>query len=496
MAEVKTYRNFINGEWVTSGSGNQFENRNPADTSEIVGYFQDSDATDVENAVQAARDAFKKWRLTPAPKRAEYLYKVGEILIRKKEEYAREMTREMGKVLKEARGDVQEGIDIAYYTAGEGRRMFGKTVPSELPNKYAMSMRMPVGACALITPWNFPMAIPSWKLMPALVCGNTVVIKPASDTPMSAYHLVKVCQEAGIPRGVVNLVTGSGARVGTPMMESPGIDLVSFTGSTETGGKVGETSARLFKRCSLEMGGKNVILVMEDARLDLALDGVLWGAFGTSGQRCTATSRVVVHKKVYEEFVEKLVERTKNLRVGDGLDESVEMGPVINEGALKKIAEYVQIGRDESAKLLCGGVRLTKGDLGRGNFFAPTVFSDVEPDSRLAQEEIFGPVLSVIPCDSLDQAVEIGNGVRYGLSSAIYTQDVNKAFIAMREMYTGIFYVNSSTIGAEVQLPFGGTKQTGNGHREAADTALDIFSEWKAIYVDFSGKLQKAQIDA
>jgi alpha-ketoglutaric semialdehyde dehydrogenase len=496
MTEAKTYRNFINGEWVSSNSGKLFENRNPADSSEVVGAFQDSTAEDVELAVDAAREAFRKWRLTPAPKRAEYVYKVGEILIRRKEEYAREMTREMGKVLKETRGDVQEGIDIAYYTAGEGRRMFGKTVPSELPNKYAMSMRMPVGTCALITPWNFPMAIPSWKLMPALVCGNTVVLKPASDTPLSTYHLVKVCQEAGIPRGVVNLVTGSGSAVGTPLMQHPGVDLVSFTGSTEIGGKVGESAAKLFKRCSLEMGGKNVIIVLEDARLDLALDGVLWGAFGTSGQRCTATSRVVVHKKVYGEFVEKLAERAKNLRIGDGLDESVEMGPLINEGAVKKVAEYVQIGRDEGANLLCGGVRLTKGEFGRGNFFAPTVFSDVEPGMRLAQEEIFGPVLSVIPCDSLDQAIEIGNGVKYGLSSAIFTQDVNKAFIAMRDMFTGIFYVNSSTTGAEVQLPFGGTKQTGNGHREAADTALDIFSEWKAIYVDFSGKLQKAQIDS
>jgi len=495
MPEGKTYRNFINGEWVESASGKTFENRNPADSSEVIGHFQDSNSEDVEMAVGAAREAFRKWRLTPAPKRAEYLYKIGEILIRRKEEYAREMTREMGKVLKETRGDVQEAIDISYYTAGEGRRLFGRTVPSELPNKYAMSMRMPLGVCALITPWNFPMAIPSWKLIPALVCGNTVVIKPASDTPLSTYHIVKVCQEAGIPRGVVNLVTGSGKSVGTPLLENPEVDLISFTGSTETGRGVGEAAARSFKRCSLEMGGKNVILVMDDARLELALDGVIWGAFGTSGQRCTATSRVVVHKKVYAEFVEKLVERAKNLRVGNGADESVEMGPVINEAAIRKITEYVQIGRDEGADLVAGGLRLTKGELGRGYFFQPTIFSDVDPKTRLAQEEIFGPVLSVIPCDGLDQAIEIGNGVRYGLSSAIYTQDVNRAFIAMRDLFTGIFYVNSSTIGAEVQLPFGGTKQTGNGHREAGDTALDIFSEWKAIYVDFSGKLQKAQID-
>jgi len=495
MPEVKTYRNFINGEWVVSPSGNVFEDRNPADSGEMIGYFQDSNSDDVKQAVAAARDAFRKWRLTPAPKRAEYLYKVGELLIRRKEEYAQEMTREMGKVLKETRGDLQEGIDISYYTAGEGRRLFGRTVPSELHNKFAMSMRMPIGVCALITPWNFPIAIPSWKLIPALVCGNTVVLKPASDTPLSAYHLVKVCQEAGIPRGVVNLVTGSGKGVGTPLLEHEGVDLISFTGSTETGGKVGETAARTFKRCSLEMGGKNVIIVMDDARLDLALDGVMWGAFGTTGQRCTATSRAVVHKKVYEEFVEKLVDRAKNLRIGDGLDESVEMGPLINEAATKKVSEYVQIGRDEGANLKTGGVRLTKGDLGRGCFFQPTIFTDVDPGMRIAQEEIFGPVLSVIPCDSLDQAIEIGNGVKYGLSSSIYTQDINRAFIAMRDLFTGIFYVNASTIGAEVQLPFGGTKQTGNGHREAADTALDIFSEWKAVYVDFSGKLQKAQID-
>ncbi|HMC82648.1 MAG TPA: aldehyde dehydrogenase family protein, partial [Candidatus Polarisedimenticolia bacterium] len=387
MPEGKTYRNFINGEWVESASGKTFENRNPADSSEVIGHFQDSNSEDVEMAVGAAREAFRKWRLTPAPKRAEYLYKIGEILIRRKEEYAREMTREMGKVLKETRGDVQEAIDISYYTAGEGRRLFGRTVPSELPNKYAMSMRMPLGVCALITPWNFPMAIPSWKLIPALVCGNTVVIKPASDTPLSTYHIVKVCQEAGIPRGVVNLVTGSGKSVGTPLLENPEVDLISFTGSTETGRGVGEAAARSFKRCSLEMGGKNVILVMDDARLELALDGVIWGAFGTSGQRCTATSRVVVHKKVYAEFVEKLVERAKNLRVGNGADESVEMGPVINEAAIRKITEYVQIGRDEGADLVAGGLRLTKGELGRGYFFQPTIFSDVDPKTRLAQEE-------------------------------------------------------------------------------------------------------------
>src|SRR5215471_9442670 len=387
----ETYKNYIGGRWVKPASGAMMENRNPADTRDVVGLFPASNAEDVEAAVDAAREAFPKWRATPAPKRAEILFRLGQILIERKEQFAHDMTREMGKVLKETRGDVQEAIDMTFYAAGEGRRLHGYTTPSELPDKMAMCVRQPIGVCALITPWNFPMAIPSWKMMPALVCGNTVVIKPASDTPLSSYHLVKVRQEAGIPRGVVNLVTGSGHSVGTPLMENPGVDLVSFTGSTETGGKVGETTARLFKRCSLEMGGKNVILIMDDARLDLALEGVLWGAFGTTGQRCTATSRVVVHKKVYAEFVEKLAERARNLRVGDGLDESVEMGPLINEAAVKKISEYVQSGRDEAANLLCGGVRLTKGELGRGSYFAPTVFSDVEPGMRIAQEEIFGP---------------------------------------------------------------------------------------------------------
>ncbi len=496
MAEAKTYRNFISGEWVTSTSGKEFENRNPAEHSEVIGHFQESAGEDVLAAVAAAREAQRKWRLTPAPRRAEYLYKVGEILTRRKEEYAREMTRETGRILKESRGDVQEGIDVSYYAAGEGRRLSGRTVPSELPGRFSLSVRMPVGVCALITPWNLPLAIPAWKLMPALVCGNTVVLKPASDAPLSAYHLVKVCQEAGIPRGVVNLVTGSGANLGAPLLEHPDLDLVSFTGSTRTGGEVGQAAARHHKRCSLGMGGKNAVMVMDDARLDLALDGVIWGAFGTAGQRCTATSRVVVHKKIYAEFMEKLAERAKNLKIGDPLDETVDMGPLIDEAAVKRMAEYVQLGREEGATLESGGVRLTKAELGRGYFFAPTLFGDVDPKSRLAQEEIFGPVLSVIPCDGLDQAIEIVNGVKYGLVSALYTQDVNRAFLAMRDVATGIFHVNSPTLGAEVQLPFGGTRQSGNGDREGADSALEVFSEWKTINVDFSGKLQKAQIDS
>jgi aldehyde dehydrogenase (NAD+) len=493
----ETYKNFIGGRWVKPASNEWMENLNPADTRDVVGRFPASSAEDVEAAVNAAREAFPRWKATPAPRRAEILYRLGQILIERKELFAVDMTREMGKVLKEARGDVQEAIDMTFYTAGEGRRLQGYTTPSELPDKMAMCVRQPVGLCALITPWNFPMAIPSWKMMPALICGNTIVIKPAEDTPLSTVNLIKACEEAGLPPGVVNLVMGRGESAGAGMTSHPEIRLVSFTGSTDTGRIVAENAARRDKICSLEMGGKNVILIMEDADLDLAVEGAVWGAFGTSGQRCTASSRLVVHKRVYKKFVDKLTERAKTLRVGNGLDKRAEMGPVINEDAVEKIMGYIEIGqREDGATLHYGGHRLEKGDYRHGYFIEPTIFTDVAPKMRIAQEEIFGPVVSVIPCRNLDEAIEIGNGVKYGLSSAIYTKDVNRAFKAMERMYTGIFYVNSSTIGAEVHLPFGGTKGTGNGHREGAmASSLDIFSEWKAIYVDYSGKLQKAQID-
>jgi aldehyde dehydrogenase (NAD+) len=494
---VQTYHNYIGGKWVPSVSGETFENINPADTRDVIGRFPLSTRQDINDAVNAAREAFDRWRRTPAPRRAEILFRLGEILIRNKESFAADMTREMGKVLKETGGDVQEAIDCTYYTAGEGRRLHGFTTPAEMPDKFAMCVRQPVGSCGLITPWNFPMAIPSWKLIPALVCGNTVVIKPAEDTPLSTYNLVKACEQAGVPPGVVNLVTGYGETVGTAMTNHPALRLISFTGSTETGRLVASACADRNAICSLEMGGKNVIMVLDDADVDLAIEGALWGAFGTSGQRCTASSRLVVHKKVYKQFSKKLVERAKALRVGNGADPKTEMGPVINEEAVEKIRSYIDIGRHEDgATLACGGRRLSKGEYAHGYFLEPTVFTDVAADMRIAQEEIFGPVTAVIPANSLEQAIEIGNGVRYGLSASIYTQDVNRAFHAMNEMYTGIFYVNSSTIGAEVHLPFGGTKATGNGHREAGTQVLDVFSEWKSIYVDYSGKLQRAQIDA
>jgi acyl-CoA reductase-like NAD-dependent aldehyde dehydrogenase len=491
----KEFLNFINGEWVAPKTGKTLENHNPAATDEIVGVFPASGVEDTEVAVEAARTAYKSWRLVPAPKRAEILFRVAERLVARKEEFARDMTREMGKVLAETRGDVQEAIDMTYYMAGEGRRQFGQTSPSELQNKFAMTVRQPVGVCGLITPWNFPMAIPSWKSMPALVLGNTLVIKPAADTPLSVYRMVEVLNEAGVPPGVVNLVAGRGGEVGNALVRHPEVKVVSFTGSTAVGRLVSEGCSSQFKHCHLEMGGKNIMIVLDDANLDLAVDGAIWGAFGTTGQRCTATSRIAVHKKVYKEFVDRLVARAKALRVGDGLDPKTEMGPLVNRQQLDTVTEYVKIGQEEGARLATGGHRLENGSLAKGWFFEPTIFADCDPKMRICQEEIFGPVVSVIPVDGLDPALEVANGVIYGLSAAIYTRNVNHAFRAMRDLETGIVYVNAPTIGAETHLPFGGIKQTGNGHREAAVAGLDVFSEWKTLYVDYSDRLQRAQID-
>lgn len=492
---VAPEKNFIGGEWVSAKTGKTFEDRNPADRDEVVGVFPLSGGQDVNAAVDAARKAFAGWRDTPAPRRAEVLYAAGEILKRDKEKLARLMTREMGKVLAETRGDVQEAIDMAFLAAGEGRRLFGFTTPSELPDKFAMCVRQPIGVCALVTPWNFPMAIPAWKSMAALIAGNTIVIKPATDTPASVVALARVFEEAGLPAGVFNVVIGGGAEVGEPLVAHKDVKVVSFTGSTSVGRDISVACAPSFKRLHLEMGGKNAILVMEDADVDLAVDGAVWGAFGTTGQRCTASSRLLVHRGVYDEFVEKLVARAKTLKVGDGLEAGVEMGPCISERQRESVLRYVEIGKKEGAKLLCGGEKLQDASHAKGWFLSPAVFADADAKMRVACEEIFGPVTTVVPIASLEEGIRIANSVSYGLSGSIYTRDVNRAFKAMREFETGIFYVNSSTIGAEVHLPFGGVKDTGNGHREAGIAGLDVFTEWKSIYVDFSGRLQKAQID-
>jgi alpha-ketoglutaric semialdehyde dehydrogenase len=489
-----TYQNLIGGERMLAKSGKTTLNVNPADHEDVIGVFPLSDAEDVELAVAAAKKAYAAWRLVPAPKRAEILMRTGMLLRERKEQFARDMTREMGKVLAETRGDVQEAIDEAFYVAGEGRRLFGVTTPSELQNKFAMSVRMPVGVVGMITPWNFPMAIPSWKLFPALVAGNTCVIKPATDTPLSVYNLVETLVDAGLPPGVVNIVSGGGSGAGSALVEHKDVRAISFTGSSAVGSMVGQRAAATFKAVSLEMGGKNAQIVLDDANLELALDGALWGSFGTTGQRCTATSRILVQKGIAEKFTAEFVTRTKALKVGNGLDEAVEVGPQVNASQIATSAKYVEIASGEGAKLLLGGHALTNGSYAKGTFFEPTIFAGVKPEMRIAREEVFGPVVSLIEFETFEQAVEIANSIDYGLSTALYTKDVNRAFAAMRDLEAGITYINAPTIGAEVHLPFGGVKHTGNGHREGLG-AIDFFTTWKAVYVDYSDTLQRAQID-
>ena len=492
MAE---YKNFINGKFVPAKSGKTYENRNPADTDDLVGVFPSSDAADVADAVAAAKAAYPKWKATPAPARGEIMRRATEKLIARKEECAKIETREMGKVLKETRGDVQEAIDTGLYAAGESRRLWGTVVPSELANKMAYVTRQPMGVWGMICPWNFPMAIPSWKLFPALTCGNTAVIKPATLTPASTHEFVAALVEAGVPAGVVNIVYGAGAAVGEALLQSPDVSGVSFTGSSEVGRRIAEVCGKSLKRCSLELGGKNAEIVLDDADLDLALEGVLWGAFGTTGQRCTATSRLIVQAGVYDRLVGMVVERAKKLKVGNGLDESNEVGPCVSDGQRKTVHGYVEIGKMEGAKLLCGGEPFKGGAYDKGFFYKPTVFGDVTATMRIAKEEIFGPVLSCIRVKDFDEAVKVLNGTPYGLSSSIYTRNVNLAMKAVELLEAGITYVNAPTIGAECHLPFGGVKDTGNGHREGGWTAYDIFSEPKTVYIDYSGALQKAQID-
>ena len=493
-AATKTFKNLIGGEWVDAASGDTFETSVPA-TGEVIGVFPRSGAEDVDRAVEAAKAAYEDWRLVPAPRRGEILFRFAQLLAEHKDELALLMSREMGKVIPEAAGDVQEAVDMCFYMGGEGRRLFGQTTPSELPDKFNMSVRQPIGVIGVITPWNFPIAIPSWKIAPALVAGNTVVFKPATDTPALGQRFVELLDEARVPKGVVNLVHGGGGQVGDALVRHPDVPVISLTGSRETGVEVLKTGADRLKHVHLELGGKNAIIVMEDADLELALDGILWSAFGTSGQRCTAASRVIVHESVYETLEAQLVERVEALELGAGWDDATDVGPVINAAALEKIHSYVEIGTDEGAKLLTGGAIAAEGDLAKGFYYRPTIFGDVRPDMRIAQEEIFGPVLSIIRVRDEAEAFRVSNGIRYGLSSSIFTRDVNRAFRAMRDLQAGITYVNAGTIGAEVHLPFGGVKETGNGHREAGQAALDVFTEWKSVYVDYSGHLQRAQID-
>lgn len=490
---MNTWLNFIGGAWVAPASGRYRENINPADTRDVIGRFPVSDATDVQAAVASAKRGFEQWRRTPAPARGDMLRRVGELLVARKDEVADLMTREMGKPLAETRGDVQEGIDTAFYAATEGRRHFGHTVPSELASKWAMSYRRPIGVAGLITPFNFPLAIPTWKAFPALLCGNAVILKPAEDVPHTATVLVEILLEAGLPPEVIQLVHGEG-EAGAALVSHPDVPVVSFTGSTETGAIVGETCGRMHKRLSLEMGGKNAMIVLNDADLDLALDGILWGAFGTTGQRCTATSRLIIQNGVHDAFVDALATRAEALVLGDGRAAGTDVGPLVNADAVAKVERYVAIGTKE-CDLRLGGKRASGGGTEHGFFYRPTIFTNVTARSRMEQEEIFGPVLSVTRVADAAEAFAVNNDVRYGLSSSVYTRDVNVAFRALTELDNGITYINAPTIGAEAHLPFGGVKQTGNGHREGGWEVYEFYSETKVAYVDFSGQLQRAQID-
>jgi acyl-CoA reductase-like NAD-dependent aldehyde dehydrogenase len=494
LTGTKSFQNYLGGEWVESASGETFESTSPAN-GEPIGIFPRSNAEDVDRAVEAAKAAFEEWRLVPAPKRGEILYRFANLLMDEKDVITDLMSHEMGKVKAEAGGDVQEAIDMSLYMAGEGRRLFGQTTPSELRDKFNMSVRQPIGVVGVITPWNFPIAIPSWKIAPALVCGNTVVFKPATDTPLLGERFVELFDEAGLPKGVLNIVHGGGGAVGDRLVRHPDVRVITLTGSRETGVEVMRNAAEGLKHVHLELGGKNAIIVLDDADLELAVEGILWSAFGTSGQRCTAASRVIVQSGVYDRLEGKLVDAAEKLALGPGWEDSTDVGPVINRSALEKIHSYSKIGVDEGARLLTGGEIATEDGLDKGNFYRPTIFGRVDPQMRVAQEEIFGPTTALIRVRDVDEAIRVSNGIKYGLSSSIFTRDVNKAFRAMRDLEAGITYINAGTIGAEVHLPFGGTKDTGNGHREAGQAALDVFTEWKSIYVDYSGKLQKAQID-
>lgn len=489
-------RNFIDGQWRDGSGGEVFETINPANKRAIVAVVARSTHEDIDMAVGAAREAYKSWRLMPAPKRGEILFRAAEALIKEKKKLGGLVTREMGKVIAEGLSDVQEAIDMAYYMAGEGRRMQGETVPSELGDKDAKSVRVPIGVFALITPWNFPTAIPAWKIFPALISGNTVVFKPSRYSAAAASELVRIIADSGLPKGVLNLVNGPGSDAGEYLAGHKGIDGVSFTGSSSVGISLAGRLTSSGKRVEAEMGGKNAIIVMDDADIDLAVEGAVWGGFGTTGQRCTAASRVIVHRDVYDIFLDRFAAAAKKLRLGDGLEKSTDVGPLVNDDQMKKVQHYVQSGMSEGARLVTGGQHCTHGELAYGYFFEPTIFADVTPDMRIAREEIFGPVVCVMKARDLEDAIRIANGVEYGLSASIYTRSVNNSAVAERDLEAGIVYINASTIGAEIQLPFGGIKRSGIGGKEAGGRggALDMFTQMKVVYRDYSGRLQKPQM--
>ena len=481
------YMNYIGGEWVPASEGGTFESCNPAHPEEVLGIFQHSTAADVDAAMEAAEASRADWANTPAPERGLILNRVADLLQERREDIASTISREMGKVYAEANGfDIQSAINTARQMVGEGRRMLGNTMPSELRDKFAMVVREPMGIVGAITPWNLPILLPSWKLFPALLCGNTVVFKPAEDTPLVSVLLLRVLEDAGVPPGVVNMITGYGHEIGEHFVTHPNLNMISFTGSMAVGRLVASQAGQHLKKVSLELGSKNAVVVMDDAELEIALQGCLWGGYGTSGQRCTAGSRVVVHEAIYDRFLEEFLAQVKALKVGDGLDPQTQVGPLVNEKQLGRVHGYIEIGKEEGATLLTGGRKL-QDEMGGGYFYEPTIFTDVEPSMRIAQEEIFGPVVCVMKATSFDHAIEIANSTNYGLSFGIYTNDVSRAFAAMRRLEAGVVNVNSPTMGIEIGVPFGGYKCSGNGMRESGTSAVEEYSEVKSIMVDFSG---------
>jgi len=489
------YMNFVGGEWVPAREGGTFESRNPAHPEEILGMFQHSTDADVDAAMDAAEAARADWANTPAPERGLILNRVADLLQERREDIATVISREMGKVFAEANGfDIQAAINTARQMVGEGRRMLGHTMPSELRDKFAMVVREPMGIVGAITPWNLPILLPSWKLFPALLCGNTVVFKPAEDTPLSSVLLLRVLEDAGVPPGVVNMITGYGHEIGEHFVTHPNLNMVSFTGSMAVGRLIASQAGQHLKKVSLELGSKNAVVVMDDAELETALQGCLWGGFGTSGQRCTAGSRVVVHAGIYDEFLEAFLAQAKAIKVGDGLDPATQVGPLVNEKQLNRVHDYIEVGKAEGATVLTGGRKL-QDEMGGGYFYEPTIFTDVEPSMRIAQEEIFGPVVCVMRAESFDHAMEVANSTDYGLSFGIYTNDVSRAFSAIRRLEAGVVNVNSPTMGVEIGVPFGGYKCSGNGMRESGTAAVEEYSEVKSIMVDFSGMHRRTGVN-
>ena len=486
-------RNFINGRWVESRSTRTVERRNPANLDEVIGLAPLSTREETREGIAAARAAFAAWRDTPAPVRGRVIAKAAILMEQQKEGLARILTREEGKTFRDSLGEVQKSINILEFMAGESRRLGGETLPSELPKNFAYTLKQPLGVVAAITPWNFPVSIPVWKISPALIAGNTVVFKPATLTPFTGAKVVEIFEQAGAPAGVLNMVVGAGGEVGDELLQHPDVRAVSFTGSNDVGSELYAQGARKMKKCQCEMGGKNPLVILADADLPLAVESAAFGAFASTGQRCTATSRVVVEEKVADRFVEMLVERARKFKVGNGLEPSVDMGPAVDEAQMKTDLRYIEIGKKE-AKLLLGGERLSGTGYDRGYFVAPTLFDHVQWDSSIAQDEIFGPVLSVIRVREFDEALRVANSVRYGLSSSIYTNDAAKIFEFIDRIETGITHINSPTVGGEAQLPFGGMKATGVGLREMGRVAIDFYTELKTVYIDYTGRKRESTI--